>query len=226
MRRILSLLALALLSVAPAHAAGGSVRSVLLTRFVGVPADSSARQVFMDAFRAELDAEVWACEKRAGDAWVAAESRTNFFRLVDAAPADQAWSLELSIRLPPEVRVRRKAPPGSKLPPPRARVSQVRSSRGLIIAATAVEPRIESGGKVAAEPVLFAVYFADARRVVVPSPRLPAGGYAYPWADAGRVVARAALEALHRANGGLARDERAALAPATRVEAAGADATP
>ncbi len=226
MRRILSLLALALLSVAPAHAASESVRSVLLTRFVGAPADSSARGVLMQAFRAEMDAETWAYEKLAGETWGGADDRTNFFRLVDAAPADQAWSLELSIRVPPEVRVQRKAPADPKLPPPRARVSQVRSSRGLTIAVTAVAPKVESGGDVAAEPVLFSVYFADARRVVVPSPRLPAGGYAYPWADAGRVVARAALEALHRASGGLARDERAALAPATRVETTGAHATP
>ena len=67
-------------------------------------------------------------------------------------------------------------------------------------------------------PRKFAVYFPDARRVVVPSARLPGGGYAYPWADAGRVVGRAALEALHRAKDMMGEDERADLTPAQRTE--------
>jgi len=53
---------------------------------------------------------------------------------------------------------------------------------------------------------------------VVPSRKLPGGAYAYPWVDAGRIVARAALEVLHRANGTLAADERADLSPAARTE--------
>ncbi len=225
MRRFAFLLLLALVSVAPARAAGESVRSVMLSRFVGLPADSAARGVFLDAFRAEMDAESWPAEKRVNDEWKTDAKRTNLFRLVDAASADVAWTIDLSIRVPPEVRVARRATPGSQLPPPRARVSHVRSSRGLTIAATVTSPRT-SLGTTTAEPVVFSVYFADARRVVVPSARLPGGGYAYPWADAGRVVAHAVLEALHRANGGLTSDERAALDPATRMDPAGAEVVP
>jgi hypothetical protein len=53
----------------------------------------------------------------------------------------------------------------------------------------------------------------------VPTAKLPGGGYNYPWEDAGRVVARAALESLLRARGDLNSNERADLAPATRAEA-------
>lgn len=224
MRRFASLLVLALTAV-PAHAAGESIRSVVLSRFVGLPADSAARGVFLDAFHAAMDADSWPGEKRMNDEWKTDSLRTNHFRLVDAADADQAWTLDLSIRVPPEVRVQRPAPPDPKLPPPRARVSHVRSSRGLTIAATVTPPRT-SPGSTTAEPQVFTVYFADARRIVVPSPNLPGGGYAYPWSDAGSVVARAVLEALHRASGGLTSDERAALTPATRMDPAGAELQP
>ena len=214
-----------LLLASPVFAAGESVRSVLLTRFVGLPADSASRGVFMAAFRAEMGTESWPCEVGGGDTWAAPKKRTNFFRLVDAAQADEAWVLDLSVRVPPQVRVARRPSPEPKLPPARARVSHVRSSRGLTIAATVTAPRTSTGA-VTSEPAVYSVYFADARRVVVPSPKLPGGGYLYPWADAGRTVARAALETLHRASGGLQANERAALAPATRVEPAGAEATP
>ena len=216
----------ALLAVSPAQAAGESVRSVLVTRFVGLPADSAARSEFMAAFRAEMDAEAWPCEVGGGEAWEAPRLRTNFFRIMDAAPADQSWVMDVSVRVPPEVRVTRKAIPNSKLPPPRARVSHVRSSRGLTIAVSVTSPSSSATGAVTSDPAIYSVYFADARRVVVPSPKLPAGGYDYPWADAGRTVARAALETLHRASGGLQANERAALAPATRVVPTGAEAMP
>lgn len=209
----------------PAFAAGEGVRGVVLQRFVGQPADSAARGVMLEAFRAELDLDAWPCESRAAGSWGKPEPRTNLFRLVDAAAPDEAWTLDLSIRIPPEVRVARTATRGSKLPPPRARVSHVRSSRGLTIAVTVTAPRT-SAGIVTPPPTVFSVYFADARRVVIPTPKLPGGGYQYPWADAGRVIARAVLETLHRANGGLTPDERAALAPATRMDPAGAEVVP
>lgn len=223
MRRFAWLLAACVLSAAPVFAAGESTRSVLITRFVGVPADSAARGSFMEAFRAEMDADSWMCETRDGELWAAPKARTNFFRVVDAASADMAWALDLSLRLPPEVRVKPRPIPGRPLP--RARISNFRSSRGLTLAATVTSPR-SSVGAVTHEPAVFAVYFADARRVVVPSPNLPGGGYAYPWADAGRVVAHAVLEALHRASGDLTSDDRADLTPATRMDPAGAEVAP
>jgi hypothetical protein len=77
---------------------------------------------------------------------------------------------------------------------------------------------VGSSAREPGEPVKFAVYFPDAKRVVVPSHKLPGGAYAYPWEEAGRCVARAALEVLHRANDAVAGDERADLAPAVRTE--------
>src|SRR5438093_1545553 len=119
--------------------------------------------------------------------------------------------------LPHEVRVPRRRRRESD-PPLRARVSEVRVSRGLTIAVTAISPAAAAATGTEALPRKFAVYFPDARRVVVPSARLPGGGYAYPWADAGRVVGRAALEALHRAKDMMGEDERADLTPAQRTE--------
>jgi hypothetical protein len=45
-------------------------------------------------------------------------------------------------------------------------------------------------------------------------------GYDFPWAEAGRVAALVAIEALHRADGDLRDDARLDLAPALRADAA------
>ena len=206
-----------LLALASPAVAAENLLSVTLTGMVGTPADSSERREFMDAFRAAMDADL-PCEQRSGDAWTSAGPRRNPFRLVDAAPPGSAWTLELSIGVPPEIRVRRPKPKDSNVAP-RPRVTNVRASRGITIAAAALSPSAAAAGEPAV-PLRVAAYFADARRVLVPSSKVPGGGYDYPWADAGRVVARVALEALHRANGLLAADERADLAPATRAESA------
>lgn len=214
MKRLGWLLSVWFVLASPALAASGTL-VVTLNGFVGLPADSSARGEFMEAFHAAMDADL-PCEKRQGDTWTTSGPRRNEFRLVDVAPPDAAWTLMLNIGVPPAVRVARARPKHSKITP-RPRVSEVRTSRGLTIVAATLSPRDASNGS---QPVSvrFAVYFADARRVVVPTAKLPGGGYEYPWADAGTVVARAALEALHRANGALADDERADLGPATRAE--------
>jgi hypothetical protein len=205
---------------------GESPRVVRITRFVGLPADSASRGLFLQAFHAAMDAETWPCEARDGELWTGPKMHPNLFRLIDAAPAEESWALDVSLRLPPQVRVARKDPsPNSSLPPPRARVSHVRSSRGLTIAVTVTAPRI-SPDVVSSDPAVFSIYFPDARRILVPTPNLPSGGYAYPWADAGRVVALAMLEALHRASRGITADERATLAPASRMDPAGAEVVP
>jgi|SRR5262245_44067134 len=192
-------------------------RGVKLLQFAGLPADSAVRRTLLDAFHAEMDLGSVPYQKREGTEWAPADTHASVFRLVDAAPVDETWTLDLTIRVPPEVRVEPRRSPNPDDPPGRARVSQVRASRGLIVAATAQAPA-RGGRPIPTEPIVFSVYFADARRVVVPSRRLPGGGYAYPWTDAGRVVARAALEALHRASGQMNTDQRADLTPATRVE--------
>jgi hypothetical protein len=189
---------------------------VVLQSFTGAPPDSATRNVFMDAFQNEFDAEELRWQKRSGETWAGSGERRNRFRLVDLAAPELAWGLNLTIGLPPPVLVAQpKTKSSGPAPPPRA--TDYRASRGLTIVAAATAPLVGSaGGPI--EPLKFSVYFPDAKRVVVPTRNLPGGAYAYPWADAGRVVARAALEMLHRATGTSAADERADLAPAVRTE--------
>ena len=96
-------------------------------------------------------------------------------------------------------------------------MSSLRASRGLVVVAAVLSPTAAAQG-VAPVPIRFAVYFADARRVIAANARLAGGAYEYPWADAGHVTALAALEVLHRASGALHEDERADFGPATRQE--------
>lgn len=215
MRRWGWLLSLLCCACAVPAAAGERTLPVSIAGFIGLPADSSDRREFMTAFREAMDADLPG-EKRVGDEWSSAGPVRNMFRLVDVAPPDAAWSLTLSLGIPSSVRIARPKPKNSKITP-RPRMSDMRVSRGLVIVATAQSPAAMAEGA-PPDPQRFSVYFADARRVVVPSGKLPGGAYDFPWADAGRVVARAALEALHRANGEMAMDERADLDPATRAE--------
>ena len=192
-------------------------RGVKLLQFAGLPADSAVRRTLLAAFHAEMDRGSIPYQKREGAEWAPADTHASVFRLVDAAPVDETWTLDLSIRVPPEVRAVKRTSGPNDPPLFTTRVSPARAARGLIVAATAQAPA-RGGRPVPAEPIVFSLVFADARRVVVPSRNLPGGGYAYPWTDAGRVVARAALEALHRASGQMKVDQRADLTPATRVE--------
>jgi hypothetical protein len=205
---------------APGTGAGSACAETLpvtIPSFMGTPADSAARKAFMTAFEEAFAAGRLPCEHRDGDTWGPADERTSPFVRVDAADPAEAWQLTISIGVPREVRVDRpKAHDDDKLPPP-PRISDMRTSRGLTVVVSARSPR-DVTSDVAVEPQRFALYFAGARRVVVPTAKLPSGGYAYPWADAGRVVARAALEALLRAHGDLGDGDRADLAPATRTE--------
>jgi len=199
-----------------ARAAPDATVPVTLDSFIGMPNDSTSRREFFDAFQAAFDAGELPQQKREGDRWASSGEQRSRFRLVDAAPSDAAWKLSLSIGLPARVLVAQRKRKESD-PPPRSRMSEVRTSRGLTIAVTATSPDA-TGSDEPPAPIKFAVFFPDARRVVVPTAKLPSGGYAFPWADAGSVVARAALEALHRANHWIAVDERADLAPAQRTE--------
>ncbi len=213
----------ALAAVALLACAGGAVRAeepttiiVVVQSFTGVPADSATRNVFMDAFQEEFDADEVPWQKRAGDTWAHSGERRNRFRLVDLAAPEAAWGLSLTVGLPPPVVVAQPKPKSADhAPPPRA--TDYRAARGLTIVAAATAP-VGTSAREAGEPLKFSVYFPDAKRVVVPSYKLPGGAYAYPWEEAGRCVARAALEVLHRANDTLANDERADLSPAVRTE--------
>lgn len=214
MRSFRGLLGLALLLAATlAHAQ----TPVMLRSVQGSPADSASRGEFLAAFRAAMAADTFAIERGGAGGWRAAGAHTNDFRLVDATTA-AAWTLELSLGLPAEARPARGGRGGDRdAAGPRGGSSRVRVSRGLVLAVVALSPEA-----VAADarpvPVRFELFFPQARRVVTPTAALPGGAYAYPWADAGRVAAWAALETLHRHAGLIDDGERAALAPAHRVE--------
>lgn len=224
MRRILVSLPMLMLAAAPLDAAqgpGAGPRPVLVVKFHGLPADSVQRRDLLAGFHAEMKAGALRCEKRVGQEWSPGDSITNAFELVDMAPPHEAWTLDLTVRVPPPVRTnvmmqRGTRPEESQLV--RARMSNIASSRGLVVAATAAPP-VEHGRRAEFEPspTVISLYFANARRIVVPSPNLPGGGYAYPWTEAGRAIARTALEALHRSSGALDAAHRADLTPATRV---------
>ena len=219
MRRwVLGLVAVSLLVCASsARAAEGRTIVVTLSAMNGAPADSASRLVFMNAFEQEFDASELSLEVHIGDTWKHSGVRRNPFRLVDLASPDDAWTLDITVGLPPSVVIAQTKQKASD-PTPRPRATDFRASRGITIvaAATAPAPGYEP---TPGEPVKFAVFFPDAKRVVVPSYKLPGGAYAYPWEEAGRCVARAALEVLHRAKDTLEEDERADLSPALRTEA-------
>jgi len=208
---------LLLLCAGGARAAESPTIVVTLQSFTGAPADSASRDVFMDAFEQEFDAAELMWERRDGESWKSSGERRNHFRLVDLADPDASWALDITIGLPPPVVITQNKQKSSD-PTPRPRATDYRASRGLTIVAAAAAPG-DAAARQPGAPLKFAVYFPDAKRVVVPSHKLPGGAYAYPWEEAGRCVARAALEVLHRANGTVDDDERADLSPAVRAEA-------
>lgn len=207
---------LLLLCAGGASAAESTTVVVTLQSFTGAPADSASRDVFMDAFEQEFDAAELSWERRDGETWKPSGERRNAFHLVDLADPEASWGLDITIGLPPPVMITPHKQKSSA-PTPQPRATDYRASRGLTIVAAATAPGTGEERR-PGEPIKFAVYFPDAKRVVVPSYKLPGGAYAYPWKDAGRCVARAALEVLHRAYGKVEDDERAALAPAVRTE--------
>lgn len=206
------LLLLALLAPAVASA---QTTPVQIVRFVGTPADSADRAVFMQAFEKAFAADTLSTEQKVDGVWSPGLPVTNPFVRVDASAGELTWSLDLSLRFPPEVRV--PMPRRRRQDPIRFRHSTLRTSRGLVFAVTGLSPT-DVRRSVTPAAVRYEVYFADTKRVVVPSSRLPGGAYDFPYEDAGRSIARAALEVMLRTTGVLATDERVALGPATRVQ--------
>ena len=226
MRRLTVASVLFALAFVPARGAMASaeVRPVLVVRFVGLPRDSVSRRDMLAGFHDEMRSARLRTERLTGGEWQAGDSLANSFELVDATANSEAWTLELSVRVPPPVRAPVLAQRGTRpedSQPVRPRFSNIASSRGMIVAATAAPPsRKDRTRLVEPSPTVVSLYFPAARRIVVPSPNLPGGGYAYPWDEAGRAVARTALEALLRANGMIESGQRADLAPAARLEPA------
>jgi hypothetical protein len=211
--RLRSLLTLLLL-FAPCAARAETV-PVQIVRFVGTPADSSDRAEFNAAFEAAFAEASIPCERRESGTWVLGSPKSHPFVRVDAAGSELTWTLDLSVRFPPEVRV--PVPRRHRRDPQRHRQSTMRTSRGFVFAVTATSPK-DVRQAVAPEGQRFEVYFADLRTRVVPSTRLPSGAYDFPYDEAARVLARAAIEVMLRKSELLTKDERAQLAPATRIE--------
>lgn len=212
-RRALVLVALVagLLVSSPGFAAK---HPVTVIAFNGQPADSTDRRAMMQAFEAAFDADSLALETRARGEWRTAGAVANPFLRVDVAAPEAVWTLDLSVRFPPEARLP-KPRPRAGAPAPGARRTSYQASRGLVLV-VAVMPPLDGRETVRPLPQRFEVYFPNARAVAAPSAKLPGGAYDFPYADAGRVIAAAALETLLQAKGELNADQRAALSPAVR----------
>src|SRR6267378_5233367 len=78
----------------------------------GLPIEAADRGAFLGAFYSAMDTELPA-ESLARGVWSPSAARTNPFHLVDVASPDEAWSVDLSIGFPPEVRVERPRPKGA-----------------------------------------------------------------------------------------------------------------
>ena len=214
-RALLAVLVLAsgLIGAAPVRAARTPVQVIA---FAGQPSDSTDRQTMLQAFQTAMDADSLAIEARVGDDWRAAGAIANPFMRVDMAAPEASWTLDLSVRFPPEARLP-KPRPRSGAPAPTSRRTSYQASRGLVVVVSAMPP-LEARDTVRPLPRRFEVYFPNARTVAVPSAKLPGGAYDFPYDDAGRVIARALLETLLEARGDLNADQRAALLPAVRRE--------
>jgi hypothetical protein len=211
----LLLVALAACSV-PARADAVELRPVRVLRLVGLPADSILAKQMAEAFQAELDRGLLPLESRDSTSVAPNDTLVHAFRVVDAAPEDLAWTVDVSVRVPPPTRISRRRK-GSQQPT--TAVSNVRLSRGLIVVVSAHSPPTVSR-PANVGPRTYTLYFTEARRIAAATLRMPGGGYAYPWDEAGLVVARAALECLAEAAGDLPRDEQADLAPTVRLATA------
>jgi hypothetical protein len=215
-------LAMALLALAPLPAAAAPVAPsapaspdfVQLVSIQGLPGDSLVRERFMAGFRGQFAEDELPAERRSGDGpWAPASAVTNRFRWLEGDADETAWQLQVVIGAPQAVVLpQRSAEHGHRS------LESHRRSRGMIAAFTVQAPDPGSG---LPPPVRerFAFSFpaaaADSGAVLA----MPGVGYLFPWNDAGRIVARLALDVLHRQRGGLDDDERLAVAPAMRAEA-------
>jgi hypothetical protein len=193
----------------PAHA---SVHDLVLVAVQGLPADTTTRGRFLDAFRSELAAPELPTQRREADAWSAAGPLRNRFRLVEGELTDDDWSLDVTIGSPPALTVPSRKKGGNS----RQLVTR-RTSRGMIAAVRVASPASDLVGSVATD-ARFAFAYPPPASSSGQALGVPATGYVFSWEDAGRAVARLALETLHRRTGDLADRERADIQPAVRTE--------
>jgi len=215
------LLALPLLAAAGAGAATrhtppalGVPRFVQVVALNGLPADSTLRAGFLAGLRGGFADDQLPLEVRSADgSWAQGAPTPNRFRLLEGEPADDAWSLRLTLGVPAAVRGAATGDAGGHRSDPGRR-----TSRGMIAALELVPPATASDDE---RPLQVRDAFAFPPRGEPSSATLglPENGYEFPWAEAGRAVARLALEELMRADGDLKSAERADISPAVRHEA-------
>jgi len=206
-------LALQLLAAAPAAPAKTGAHDLVLVTVQGLPADTTTRARFLGAFRLELAASEWPTEHLASEAWGAGGPARSRFRLVDGEVTEDDWSLGVTLGSPQALTL----PPRKKGGNSRQLASR-RTSRGMIAAFRIASPASDLEGSVVTTP-RFAFSFPPPGSAAGADLGVPATGYVYPWEDAGRAVARLALESLHRRTGDLSETERADIVPAIRAEA-------
>jgi hypothetical protein len=182
---------------------------------MGAPPDSNARAEFESAFRGVFASDEVPGERlTTGDVWKAGLPLPNHFRLLEGMLAGDAWMLDISIGAPAPFRGTR-PDRHAKGHVKQTLVPRLRSSRGMVLALSIRVPATSGvSGRTVTSNVAF--YFPSGAAAGVDL-GVPATGYKYPWADAGRVAGALVLEALHRESGDLLDKERMDIAPAVRV---------
>lgn len=192
--------------------APGAPKFVQLTSLTGVPADSSMRFEFEAAFRGVFMNDELPGERLAyGNEWKPGLPLPNRFRLLEGDPAEDAWKIEVVVGAPPPLRTPERGRRAARTIPTR------RTSRGMIVAFVVLVPD-PTGRPPRKVEARFAFVFPVVRSPGVDL-AVPSTGYAFPWADAGRITALQALEVLHRESGDIVEAERMDIQPALRTAA-------
>ncbi|HTR97448.1 MAG TPA: hypothetical protein VMH61_06055 [Candidatus Acidoferrales bacterium] len=202
------------LALAAGPVAAGEAPLLRLAPVTGLPPDSVARGLFLDGMNGQLANGSIGSESRGSDGeWSSAGDVTNPFRVDDeSGAATAAWRISISLGSPPPVVV--KSANGSA----RRSTALHTRSRGMIAAFT-LQPPDEGGRERPSRTVRAAFAFPATSVADGASLGVPAEGYVFPWGEAGRVVARLALEALLHGDGELADSSRVDIAPAVRLDA-------
>lgn len=215
------LILMALVLAAPTGAQ--SLHPVEIAAIEGLPGDSLQRNPFLAGFqsafeRARLDREVSGI---AG--WSAAPSIANSFQLRRPGADRDAWSVRVTVVLPPIAggsRTVMTSDPSGRYTVlekkgwanPKRRLT--RSMVVRVSAFTANEARLGAGP----EPDEVSVQFPGPAPTGEGTPVHPLHGYDFPWRDAGRIAGLLALESLHHRSHDLGARERLALPSWTRIE--------
>ena len=221
----LQLLAGSSAATAPKHAAAPVATApagplmVQLTGIAGLPADSLVRAQFLAGFHAAFAERTLPTEGTdAARGTDAAATLPNRFRELDGEPTDDTWTLAVVVGSPPAAVLPHKGDQQGH------RVLETRRrSRGMIAAFDVQAPDPGGGAPPPAhDRVAFAFPAAAGQGAGADSIgalSVPAIGYVFPWSDAGRAVARLALEVLHHELGDLPPEAHVAIAPAFRAGA-------